>query len=76
VHTINRVTKQVIASLIIAALLIGSAQFIINKVGPFWWGYSRYGVIGIMLAAYLGFGMLRDVFKGDHDEWKGWKDTK
>jgi ubiquinone biosynthesis protein len=76
VHTVNRVTKQIIATLIIAALLIGSAQFIINEVGPFWWGYSRYGVIGIILATYLGFGLIRDVFKGDHDEWQGWKERK
>lgn len=73
VHTINRVTKQLISSLIIAALLVGSSQFIINKVQPFWFGYSRYGVIGIMLATYLAYRMLRDVFKGDHDEWSGWR---
>jgi ubiquinone biosynthesis protein len=73
VHTINRVTKQLITSLIIAALLVGSSQFIINKIEPFWFGYSRYGVIGIMVATYLTYKLLRDVFKGDHDEWSGWK---
>ena len=74
VHTINRVAKQLASSLVIAALLIGSAMFIINKVEPFWYGYSRYGVIGIMIATFLGYGMVKDVFKGDHDDWTGWKE--
>jgi ubiquinone biosynthesis protein len=74
VHTINRVSKQIASSLVIAALLIGSAMFIINKIEPFWYGYSRYGVIGIMIAAFLGYGMVKDVFKGDHDDWKGWNE--
>ena len=74
VHTLNRITKHLVTSLIITALLVGSAMFIINKVQPFWWGYSRYGVIGIILAFFLAYGMLKDLFKGDHDEWKGWKE--
>lgn len=72
VHTLNRITKQVLTTLIIAALLVGSAQFIVNKVQPFWFGYSRYGVIGIFIAIFLLYGMLKDLRKGDHDDWKGW----
>lgn len=72
VHTLNRITKQVLTTLIIAALLVGSAQFIVNKVQPFWFGYSRYGVIGIFIALFLLYGMLKDLRKGDHDDWKGW----
>lgn len=74
VHTLNRTTKQVATALVIAALLIGSALFIIHQIGPFWFGYSRYGVIGIMLAAILGYGMVRNISRGDHDDWGGWKE--
>ncbi|WP_294676657.1 AarF/UbiB family protein [uncultured Fluviicola sp.] len=74
VHTFNRVTKQLAASLVIAALLVGSALFIIHKVGPFWFGYSRYGVIGIIFSFILGYGMIKNIFKGDHDDWSGWKE--
>ncbi len=76
VHTLNRTTKQIASSLVIAALLVGSALFIINKVGPFWFGYSRYGIIGIILATVLGYGMLRNISRGDHDDWSGWKEGK
>jgi hypothetical protein len=27
-----------------------------------------------MIAAFLGYGMVKDVFKGDHDDWNGWKE--
>ncbi len=76
IHTLNRVTKQIATSLVIAALLVGSALFIIHKVGPFWFGYSCYGVIGILLAAILGYGMLRNIFRGDHDDWSGWEEGR
>lgn len=74
VHTINRVSKQIVSALIIIGLFIGSVLFIINKVEPYWKGVSAFGVIGIIIAAYLGFGMLRDLKKGDHDNWKGWEE--
>lgn len=74
VHTFNRITKQLATSLVIAALLVGSALFIIHKVGPFWFGYSRYGVIGIICGIILSYGMIRNITKGDHDDWSGWKE--
>lgn len=74
VHTINRVTRHIVTSLIIASLIIGSAMFVINKIEPFWWGYSRYGVIGIFIAFYLIYRLLKDIWKGDHDQWKGWEE--
>jgi ubiquinone biosynthesis protein len=76
VHTLNRITKQIATALVIAALLVGSALFIIHKIGPFWFGYSRYGVIGILLAGALVYGMLRNISRGDHDDWSGWKEGR
>lgn len=76
VHTFNRITKQLATSLVVAALLVGSALFIIHQVGPFWFGYSCYGVIGIILGGILGYGMIRNISKGDHDDWGGWKEKQ
>lgn len=72
VHTINRVTKQILTALIVAGLLVSSSLFIIHKVDPIWKGYSAFGIIGIILATFLGYKMVRDLLKGDHDDWKGW----
>lgn len=73
VHTLNRISKQLASALVIAALLGGSALFIIHQIGPFWFGYSRYGIIGIIFASILAYGMMRNISRGDHDDWSGWK---
>lgn len=74
VHTFNRITKQLISALIIAALIIGSSQLIIHDVHPLWGSTSAMGIIGIIIASLLGLGMLKDLRRGDHDDWQGWKD--
>lgn len=72
VHTVNRVTKQIVTALIVTGLLIGSVMLITNEIGPKWHDYSIIGIIGLSLATILVLGMLRDIWKGDHDDWKGW----
>ncbi len=67
VHTINRVTKQLISAVIVASMLVTSGLFITKGIGPKWQGYSVFGEIGIALALIIIFGMLRDIRKGDHD---------
>ncbi len=72
VHTINRVTKQIVAAVLVAGLLVGAVMLIINDIGPKWQGYSAFGVIGVFLALIVVAGMIRDIWKGDFDDWKGW----
>ncbi|MBD3638743.1 MAG: AarF/ABC1/UbiB kinase family protein [Crocinitomicaceae bacterium] len=74
VHTLHRISKQLTSAMIIAALLIGATLFIINDIGPHWGDKSAPGIIGFILAGIIAYGMLRDYRKGDHDNWKGWKD--
>lgn len=76
VHTINRVTKQIVAAVLVAGLLVGAVMLIINDVGPKWQGYSAFGVIGVILALIVAAGMIRDIWKGDFDDWKGWGEKK
>lgn len=74
VHTLNRITKQVVSAVLIAGIIIGSVQLIINDVGPLWWDLSAMGLVGMGMAGFLVFSMIRDIWKGDHDDWKGWKE--
>ncbi len=74
VHTFNRVSKQLISAVIIAALIIGSSQMIIHKVPPLWGESSALAIIGFIISAILGLGMIKDLRRGDHDDWNGWKD--
>jgi ubiquinone biosynthesis protein len=72
VHTINRVMRQLIMALIFSGLTIGAILFIRFDVGPHWWGVSTFGLLSIGLALFVGNRILRDLRKGDHDDWKGW----
>jgi len=74
VHTLNRITRQIISSVLIAALIMGASLLVVNKVHPLWGNTSSAGIIGFILAGLLALGMLKDLRKGDHDNWKGWKD--
>jgi ubiquinone biosynthesis protein len=74
VHTINRVSKQLVSAVLIASLVIGSSQMIIHHVHPLWGQSSALGVIGFVVAGIIGLGMLRDLRRGDHDDWNGWKE--
>jgi len=76
VHTIHRVTKQIVLALIIAGLSVGSSLLIIHEIGPFWKGVSSWGIVGFIFVGYLGLKILRDLKKGDHDDWKGWDDIE
>ena len=69
VHTMQRVTKQVVTAFIMVALIIGSALFIISEIPPIWKGFSVIGILGIVLTIILGFGMVRDITKKDYDDW-------
>lgn len=73
VHTLNRITRQLVAAVLVAALLIGGTQMIIHDIHPLWRGTSAMGICGFILAGWISFNMLRDLRKGDHDNWIGWK---
>lgn len=74
VHTVNRVTKQIVSAVLVAGLLVGSILLIINHIGPMWRGYSAFGLIGVLLAMVTVLGMIRNIWKGDHDDWRGWQE--
>ncbi|MCB0431432.1 MAG: AarF/ABC1/UbiB kinase family protein [Flavobacteriales bacterium] len=67
VHTLNRISKQVVAAMTISALIIGSALIIVAGIPPRWNNVPVLGVIGLVLAALIGLGLLRNIRKGDHD---------
>lgn len=73
VHTVNRVTKQIVSAVLVSGFLIAGILLIINDIGPKWRDYSAFGIVAVIVALVIVLGMLRDIWKGDHDEWKGWK---
>lgn len=74
VHTINRVTRQIISAVILSGIVIGSSLLLVNKVQPLWGQSSALGIIGLIVGGIILLGMMKDLRKGDHDEWAGWED--
>lgn len=74
VHTINRVTRQLISAVILSGLLIGSSLLLVNKVHPLWGDTSALGIIGLIIGGIVLLGMMKDLRQGDHDAWSGWDD--
>lgn len=67
VHTLQRITKQLITAFIMVALIVGATLFIIFEIHPLWNGFSVLGVFSFIIAVILGFGMLSNIKKGDYD---------
>lgn len=74
VHTINRVTRQIVSSVILSSLIIGSSLLVVNNVHPLWGNTSALGIIGLIIGGIVLLGMMKDLRKGDHDDWSGWDD--
>ncbi len=67
VHTLQRITKQLITAFIMVALIVGASLFIIFEIQPLWKGISMLGISSFTLAVILAFGMLSNIKKGDYD---------
>lgn len=67
VHTLQRITKQLIAAFIMVALIVGASLFIIFEINPLWNGISVLGMTSFTLALIIGIGMLKNINKGDYD---------
>jgi ubiquinone biosynthesis protein len=69
VHTIMRVTKLLVSAFIMSALIIGASLFIISDIEPLWGNFSILGIVCMLISIIMGYSMLKDIRKGDHDGW-------
>ena len=67
VHTLQRITKQLITTFIMVALIIGAALLIVFEIHPLWKRISVLGILSFIIAVILGFGVLKNINKGDYD---------
>ncbi len=56
--THDRISNRISFSIIIAALIVGSALIVISKTPPFIFGISFIGIIGFLTAAVMGIWLL------------------
>jgi len=53
----DRSSNRISFSLIISALIIGSAVIVLSGRGPLLWDFPIFGILGFLLAGVLGFGL-------------------
>jgi ubiquinone biosynthesis protein len=63
--THDRISNRISFSIIIAALIVGSALIVISKAPPLFYGISVIGIIGFLAAAVMGIWLLIAIL------WKG-----
>ncbi|BBO85526.1 ABC1 kinase family protein [Desulfosarcina ovata] len=61
--THDQISNRISFSIIIAALIIGSALIVISKTPPLFYGISLIGIIGFLTAAILGVWLLVAIIK-------------
>jgi ubiquinone biosynthesis protein len=61
--THDQISNRISFSIIIAALVIGSALIVISKTPPFIFGISLIGIIGFLAAAIMGIWLLIAILK-------------
>jgi len=67
IHTLQRITKQLISAFIMVTLIVGASLFIVFEIGSLWNGISLLGMASFALAVILGFGILRNINKGNYN---------
>ena len=61
--THDQISNRISFSIVIAALIIGSALIVISKTPPFIFGISLIGIIGFLAAAIMGVWLLIAILK-------------
>ncbi len=56
--TLDQISNRISFSIIIAALLIGSALIVISNIPPLFYGISLIGILGFFMAAVMGIWLM------------------
>jgi len=59
----HKISNRLAFSIIIAALLIGSALIVISQTPPLFYGISVIGIIGFLAASFMGIWLLIAIIK-------------
>lgn len=62
-HTHDQISNRISFSIIIAALIIGSALIVISNTPPLFYGISIIGIIGFLAAAIMGIWLMVAILK-------------
>src|SRR5690606_10263838 len=63
VRRLERISNRVAMSVVLAALILGSAVVMQSSAGPMIWGVPALGLLGFVMAAFLGLGLVIGILR-------------
>lgn len=60
----DQLVNRLVFALVLAALIIGSSIVIHSGIPPVFYGVPVIGIVGFILAAFIGFGLLFSIIRG------------
>src|SRR5690606_32415320 len=63
VQRLERTSNRVAMSVVLAALILGSAIILQAHAGPTLWGVPLLGLLGFVMAAFLGLGLVIGILR-------------
>lgn len=67
VHTLEKVSHQMMATILVSAMLLASIIFVFTDVGPKWNNFSLYAMIGFALSTLVGSLLMLRVRKAQKE---------
>lgn len=61
--SLNQVANRIAYAIVLAALVIGSSLVVLSGIPPYWHDIPVIGVIGFLVAAVMGFGLLVSILR-------------
>ena len=61
--TLERISNRIAYAIVLAALIVGSSLIVLSGIPPHWHNIPVIGLIGFVLAACMGFGLLISIIR-------------
>lgn len=63
INELNRMVNRIVFALIISSMIIGSSFILNSNIGPKFYDISIIGILGYLIAAFMGFWLLISIIK-------------
>ncbi len=63
INELNRMINRIVFALIISSMIIGSSFILNSNIGPKFYDISIIGILGYLIAAFMGFWLLVSIIK-------------
>lgn len=67
IHRHEHISSRISSAIVLASLIVGSSVMTRSGMPPLWNDIPLIGIVGFVVAAVMGFGLLWDIWTSGHD---------